>query len=191
MIAAILLAGALLIHGLLAVTGNGSWTDVLMDAIGLATLGMGTRAMALARLGRSATLTRAGATAGRNAAARTLSQASFNGGRGIIGGTHKFLLQTFSGTTGRRGLGGSLTLEPSLWLIGRRPTGLPTSAPGAVDALCATFEISPEQEHERGVVEAVLGSTVHASTRHRCPCSCCGGPRSPRRPSRSSSAHGA
>ena len=49
-IAAILLAGALLIHGLLAVTGNGSWTDVLMDAIGLATLGMGTRAMALARL---------------------------------------------------------------------------------------------------------------------------------------------
>ena len=98
-IAAILLAGALLIHGLLAVTGNGSWTDVLMDAIGLATLGMGTRAMALARLGRSATLTRAGATAGRNAAARSLSQASFNGGRGIIGGTHKFLLQTYSGST--------------------------------------------------------------------------------------------
>ena len=51
--------------------------------------------------------------------------------------------------------------DPSLWLIGPTPDrAADVWLPGAVDALCATFELSPEQEHARGVVEAVLGSTA-------------------------------
>lgn len=52
-------------------------------------------------------------------------------------------------------------LDPSLWLIGPTPDRpYDVWLPGAVDALCASFELTDEQEHERGVVEAVLGSTA-------------------------------
>jgi hypothetical protein len=97
-IAAVLLVGALLLHTLLAATGNGSWLDVAFDVVGLATLGIGSSAAAAAKVGRAATLATAGRTAGRQASAQFLSRASFNGGRGILGGAHSFLLRTFSST---------------------------------------------------------------------------------------------
>jgi hypothetical protein len=97
-IAAVFLTAALLIHTLLAATGNGSWLDVAFDVIGLATLGLGSTAASAARVGRAATLTAAGRSAGRAASARVLSQASFNSGRGLIGGVHKFVLRNFSST---------------------------------------------------------------------------------------------
>lgn len=97
-LAAILLVGALLIHTLLAATGNGSWLDVAFDIVGIATLGIGTTAMSAARVGRAATLATGARIAGPRASARFLAQASFNGGRGLLGGAHRFLLRTFSPT---------------------------------------------------------------------------------------------
>lgn len=102
-IAAALLLGSLMLHTLLAATGNGSWLDVAFDVLGLATLGIGTTAVAAARVGRAATLAAAGRAAGRQASAQVLTRASFNGGRGLIGGAHRFLLRNFSITV-RQGM---------------------------------------------------------------------------------------
>lgn len=102
-IAVVFLAVALTIHTLLAATGNGSWLDVAFDVIGLATLGVGTTAATAAKAGRAATLAVAGRTAGRRASAQVLSRASFNGGRGLLGGAHSFVLRNFS-TTVRGGM---------------------------------------------------------------------------------------
>lgn len=102
-VAAFILLGSLTIHTVLAMTGNGSWLDVAFDVLGIATLGIGTTAVAAARVGRAATLAAAGRAAGRQASAQVLSRASFNGGRGLIGGAHQFLLRNFS-TTVRQGM---------------------------------------------------------------------------------------
>ena len=96
--AAILLGLALAAHLLLATTGNGSWLDVAFDVIGIATLGVGTTAASAARVGRAATLTAAANRAAPKAASQFLARASFNGGRGLLGGAHSFLLRTFSPT---------------------------------------------------------------------------------------------
>jgi len=96
--AAILLGLALAAHLLLATTGNGSWLDVAFDVIGIATLGVGTTAAATARAGRTATLLAQAERAAPRAASQFLSRASFNGGRGLLGGAHSFLLKTFSPT---------------------------------------------------------------------------------------------
>ena len=54
-----------------------------------------------------------------------------------------------------------LTLEPSLWLIGPTPDRpCRRLAPGCGRRPVRDLRDSPEQEHERGVVEAVLGSTA-------------------------------
>lgn len=97
-LAAVLLVAALTIHTLLAATGNGSWLDVAFDVVGLLTLGVGSTAMSAAKAGRAATLVTAGRSAGRTASAQALSRASFNGGRGVLGGAHSFVLRNFSGT---------------------------------------------------------------------------------------------
>ncbi len=98
-IAAFVIAGlALAIHTLLAVTGNGSWLDVAFDVIGILTLRMGTVAIKGAQAGRAVTLANAGRAAGGRASSAALARASFNGGRGILGGAHKLLLRTFSPT---------------------------------------------------------------------------------------------
>ncbi|MEJ8649427.1 putative T7SS-secreted protein [Streptomyces sp. MS1.AVA.3] len=46
-------------HTLLAATGEGSWTDVAFDAIGLATMGLGSKALTALKAGRAVTKTAA------------------------------------------------------------------------------------------------------------------------------------
>lgn len=50
-LAAVLLAGALLIHTMLALNDDGSWADVALDAFALATLGTGAALSSLAKTG--------------------------------------------------------------------------------------------------------------------------------------------
>lgn len=98
LVAAAILLVSLGIHVLLAATDNGSWLDVAFDVVGLLTLGIGSTALTAAKAGRAATLVAAGRSAGRAASAQTLSRASFNGGRGLIGRAHSSLLRNFSTT---------------------------------------------------------------------------------------------
>lgn len=100
----IALVGALGLHTLLASTGHGSWLDVGLDVLAIATLGIGSTAAAGARAGRAVTLATAGRMSGRAASSRVLAQRSFNGGRGFLGGTHALYNQLFSRTT-RRAMG--------------------------------------------------------------------------------------
>jgi hypothetical protein len=68
-------AGAVLVAAsLLYATGNGSFTDLLLAIVGVATLGLGSLATAVLRSARAATLLRAAPRAGARAAAATGSQ---------------------------------------------------------------------------------------------------------------------
>lgn len=66
MVAFLLIAGLLVVGGraLLAATGNASWTEVLVDSIGLLTMGIGRAGMAALK-GTNA-LTKTAATAARS-----------------------------------------------------------------------------------------------------------------------------
>lgn len=81
----VLTLGSLLIHTLLAVTDNGSWLDVAFDVVGLLTLGIGNKAIAVARAGRSVTLTRAATTSARSARNAAFARTAWNGGQGFRG----------------------------------------------------------------------------------------------------------
>ncbi len=77
---AILAVGALAVIGLgirvaLAASGNGSWTDVALDVVGIATLGTGRIAASLAKLGRAGTLRAVAPVAGRAARVRAVASA--------------------------------------------------------------------------------------------------------------------
>lgn len=80
MVIAAFVAGAALlaVDVLLAASGEGSWSDVAFDVLGLATFGLGTIAGKLARGGRFLTLLRGGNRAGASAARTT--RAAFNNG---------------------------------------------------------------------------------------------------------------
>ncbi len=84
LIAVALIAGAALlaVDTALAIAGEGSWFDVALDVVGLATLGLGPALGSLARLGRTGTLFKAGVSTGRTSAATAL-RAAFNG-RGLF-----------------------------------------------------------------------------------------------------------
>lgn len=56
-----------------------------MDVVVIATLGMGSVAGGIAKIGRSATLFRAGVNAGAKSAGQVTARAAFNGGRGMLG----------------------------------------------------------------------------------------------------------
>ncbi|HET6561427.1 MAG TPA: hypothetical protein VFG72_06100 [Marmoricola sp.] len=87
LVAIALLAGVALltVDTLLAVGGEGSWTDVAFSALGVLTLGAGSVAGKLAGFGRSLTLTRAGRRQGLRAGMRTLRSAFNNPGlRGVV-----------------------------------------------------------------------------------------------------------
>ncbi|MET0447852.1 MAG: hypothetical protein ABWX74_16610 [Aeromicrobium sp.] len=81
----VLIAGSLLINTLLAATDNGSWVDVAFDVVGLLTLGIGSKALAIARAGRATTLARAAGPAARTARAEAFAARAWNGGRGVRG----------------------------------------------------------------------------------------------------------
>jgi hypothetical protein len=80
-----LTVGSLLIHTLLASTGNGSWVDVAFDVVGLLTLGIGNKALNIAKAGRAVTLTRAASTSARTAESAAFARTAWNGGRGLRG----------------------------------------------------------------------------------------------------------
>ncbi len=90
-LAAIFGLAALLGHGLLAVTGNGSWLDVLFDAVSLVTMGMGGRALKGAYLGRQVVLKEAGEAASKKASENIMKQGLLRGGNGYLGRAHVFL----------------------------------------------------------------------------------------------------
>lgn len=74
-----LLIGSLAISLTLAATGNGSWTDVILDVASLATFGLGSAIGALAKGGRSVFLVRQGATSGRAAFNSSSGLSRFSG----------------------------------------------------------------------------------------------------------------
>ena len=84
-IGAVLAVAQLAISTMLAASGNGSWTDVALDAVGVLTLGIGTKAIAVAKAGRMATLTRAAAVSERAARSTAFTRTAWNGGRGLRG----------------------------------------------------------------------------------------------------------
>ncbi|TNC33106.1 hypothetical protein [Mumia zhuanghuii] len=90
--AVLLIAGliSLAANTILAATGNGSWSNVAFDIIGLATLGVGRIGVQIARLGRSATLARAARPAARAARTSAFQRTAWNGGRGIRGALSRF-----------------------------------------------------------------------------------------------------
>lgn len=99
LVAALVLGiGMLALSSLLAATGNGSWLDVAFDVVGLATLGLGRVLTTAARATRSLSLARAAPIAGRRAATDVVRAAAFNGGRGVLGRAHGWVLRTFSPT---------------------------------------------------------------------------------------------
>ncbi|MET0931324.1 MAG: hypothetical protein ABWX74_17520 [Aeromicrobium sp.] len=77
--------GSLLIHTLLAVTDNGDWIDVAFDVVGLLTLGIGSKALTVAKAGRAVTLTRAATTSARTAETAAFARTAWNGGQGFRG----------------------------------------------------------------------------------------------------------
>jgi uncharacterized membrane protein len=81
----VLTAASLLINTLLASTGNGSWVDVAFDVVGLLTLGIGSKALAIAKVARTATLTRAATTSAMSARSAAFARTAWNGGRGLRG----------------------------------------------------------------------------------------------------------
>lgn len=90
LVLAVLLAISLSINTLLAVTDNGSWLDVGLDVVGLLTLGIGTKAIAVAKAGRAITLTRAARPAARIARTQAFQRTAWNGGRGVRGLVSRF-----------------------------------------------------------------------------------------------------
>lgn len=86
----VLMLASLAISVLLAATDNGSWVDVAWDVAGLLTLGIGSGALKMAKLGRSAFLARQGASSGRTAAQAAFSRAAWNGGKGFTGLLSRF-----------------------------------------------------------------------------------------------------
>jgi len=92
LLAALLIVGLISItaNTILAATGNGSWLDVALDAVGLATLGVGKIAGNVAKAGRSATLVRASRPAAQSARTAAFQRTAWNGGRGLRGAVSHF-----------------------------------------------------------------------------------------------------
>lgn len=97
LIAAVLAAGALLVvDTMLASAGEGSWTNVAFDAVGLLTFGAGSLAGKVARFGRSMTLFKAGNAQGLKAANSSLRSAFT--GSGLVGRVSGFTNRFRPGT---------------------------------------------------------------------------------------------